>query len=80
MKGVSSKHTVLKADNYYRSEKYTVCRRVRASFSPEMLQGWGSEGVNGLYSKRVSAELAESLSERNTFFLVVSYKILNVSY
>ena len=29
----------------YWTRKYTVCRRVRASFSPEIFTGWGSEGV-----------------------------------
>ena len=37
----------------YRTAKYTICRRVRATFSPEILQAgavkglkcWGSEGV-----------------------------------
>ena len=37
IKGFSSKCTLLKADNN-RIGKDTVCRRVRASFSPEMLQ------------------------------------------
>ena len=30
----------------YRSEKYTVSRRVRASFSPEILQAGAVKGLN----------------------------------
>ena len=29
----------------YRTRKYTVCRRVHATFSPEILQARGSEGI-----------------------------------
>ena len=50
VKGFSSKHIVLKADNYYRSETYTVCRRVCASFGTEMFK---AGAVKGLMDRRV---------------------------
>ena len=42
MKGVSLKRTALKADV---TGKYTVCRRVLASFRPEILQAGSVKGL-----------------------------------
>ena len=33
----------------YRTGKYTVCRRVRAAFSPEILQAGAVKGLNRIY-------------------------------
>ena len=30
----------------YRTEKYTACRRVSTSFSPEILQAWAVKGLS----------------------------------
>ena len=37
VKGFSSKRTILKVDSF-RTGKYAACRRMRALFSPEVLQ------------------------------------------
>ena len=44
MKGFSSKHIILKVD-CYRTGKYTVCRRIRAYFSPEILHAGAVKGL-----------------------------------
>ena len=44
MKGFSSKHIILKVD-CYSTGKYTVCRRVRAYFSSEILQAGAVKGL-----------------------------------
>ena len=44
VKGFSSKRTALKVD-YYRTGRYTVCRRVCASFSPDVLQAGAVKGL-----------------------------------
>ena len=44
MKGSPSKLIALKTD-VIGTGKYTVCRRVRASFSPEILQGGEVKGL-----------------------------------
>ena len=44
MKGFSSKRIILKVD-CYGTGKYTVCRRVRAYFSPEILQAGAVKGL-----------------------------------
>ena len=47
LKGFSSKHIALKVDViYYRTGKYTVCRCVRASFSPKGLHAGAVKGLN----------------------------------
>ena len=46
VKGFSSKRIALKLDVWYRTGKYTVCRRVRALFSPKILQAGAVTGVN----------------------------------
>ena len=45
MKRFSSKHIALKVD-CYRTGVYTVCRRVCASFSPEILQAGTVKGLS----------------------------------
>ena len=59
MKGFSLKHIVcdiaLKVDvNCYRSRKYTVCKCIRASFSPDIFQ---ARAVKGLKAITVSLSL-----------------------
>ena len=44
MKGFSSKRIALKAD-VFQDRKYTVCRRVRPSFRPEILQAVAVRGL-----------------------------------
>ena len=44
--GSPSTRKALKLDVIGLRKTYTVCRRVRASFSPEILHGRGSDGVN----------------------------------
>ena len=45
MKGFSSKRIALKVDVLYRTEKYTVSRRARASFSSELLHAGVVKGL-----------------------------------
>ena len=67
MKGSPSKHLAIKID-VNGQEKKTVCRRVRASFSPEILQ---AGAVKGLKSKlgALKTDLDAGNAQSTIFFL-----------
>ena len=48
VKGCSSKRTALKVDVIQRQRKWSVCRRVRASFSPETLLAVAVKGLTAI--------------------------------
>ena len=68
MKGLPSKRIALKAD-VKGPEKCTVCRRVLASFSPEILQAGAVKGLSKMFEtvRTVSAAV-----DRYTFVLLTA--------
>ena len=48
----------------YWTGKYTVCRHVRASFSPEILQAVAVKGLSGLCEGRLSERKLDDVSGR----------------
>ena len=59
----------------YRTGKYTVCRRVRTSFSPENVQAGGSEGVNN-YAESLSNKAPLALTLCGGWALMNSHLLL----
>ena len=57
MKRFSSKRIALKED-VLSDRKYTVCRRVRACFSPEVLRARAVKGLNNRY--KVENEMSDT--------------------
>ena len=81
-KDFSSKHSTESRCSCYRSGKYTVCRRVRASFSPEMLQAGDVKGLRRPLKQTIKNAICK-LSEQIYFcgnVQVFMYVFFNASF